>query len=473
MTELDKIAREWQIKEKDISENCLYTGNTKHVRSKKALLRSLGSLEKYNCYYIFDDFTKNYRRKIKLTDDLVKKIKLKDTTTLCGYFTIDTIKSMLPIKLYPLDLTDELQDNIEFLCDNGLLTYVKYKTCNLNEKTIKCLYNKWARNNAVVMNQLFENPNIDPEYLINLLCIDKLSFLRTTYATHVLVNPKFQLDKYVDDMLKIIKDRFQNINDYNIIDIIQAKSCNDEIFIKCMNNVNKSKYFTQLRYNNIYETLSSDVILKYLDQKYLNPVLMYMCHKQDIKTNDYLYSAWYKYYQMRDSFIEQLRNKKIPTNYNLMCNYCAYVVKHIQLTKKNICYVIDKNDLLGRMEYIYMNPTLTPELIDHYYETTKDKYYGRFFNWCKCKHIDTNTIIKLLYKHKNKINNNVYARTDLPINVLIYIVGTPNNRICKNIYITNDILLKYNIKPCAHYLRSNLMHLDPRYVKQPSYTVEI
>lgn len=482
VTKLDKIyyyyGNVFQSK-RLLSANLLFTQSAvRTVTSRNELIRCLQDNKRIA---ILCRRSRKYKRNcnVILDDELINKAMPRfvlfgeNKEIFYGKFSYATLKKYEKYNLYPIEMTSDLEDNLEYVFKKTFLHGMKLTNYPFRLESINIILRGlskyrdqitklWPRLNHIyyVCKQLIINNYVNPQYLIDTMQGND-DLKNINLRDEMFKNKRF-------DLMSFLKKN--HMYGADIILILNSPVLTDEIFLHIKTIIDRY-YFCIYDVVGIYQTLSLNVLLENFNQ--LNVILMYKYKNHIIKKPGYYFSIWYDFPEFRDEFIKVLSTNTIRDNFSYYSDkYAEYVVKHINLNEEIIKKISSHVTMMTKLAKIYKNPTITVDIIHLLY-----KYccYDVNNTWFLTKYIPIKDICDLLrlYKHRTQLTY-IYNRVDLPFNLLVYLTdGKLSRKACKNIYITKDLIAEYNIKPSFILLRKNMFHLDPRYIKQPSHTVEI
>lgn len=447
-SELEKIIHEFNIKY-DMSRNPNYRCVFRSIKGRRAFER---------CY----QYDKNTRYMLKLSckpsDEkyITKLIDSGITVSLYGKFTykfvekvVQILKQNGPCSSYEIHIVD--MGDLDYK-EYDYADHIDFTSCKIQPRQIETLFEQFKdRNTNYIIGELVKNDNVDPEIVAEIAKVDILSYL-----FHGLIyNKKFNVVKYADKIINLYNKQFKYISI-----LLESPNVTEAIFLDCMYQASPEEINKLNIKPHLYKNLSLDVILRYF--RNIDPVLLYKYKKYKIysKKVNSKYGVWYRYPQFRDEFV-----KKSDWHIRHISYYASYVIKNIQFTKEDSWYFYNNHTRVF-IKNAYKNKHLTSSIVKQLFDDGPG-----ISRWYKNYNIPINEVVELVKNDRSQIP---YNRKDIPISVLLELTNnSPDYRICSNIYLTREIMLKYSIKPCNKLLTRNLFSLDPLYIKQPSYTISL
>lgn len=471
-SELVKIQIIYCLDETRLSSNPVYNISTRRYISNVRQLRKCYKYHKDDMYdinrYIIN---LNYSDK----DMLVNLVKSEKISIQNKCICIPLDKDL--IHLLPASHTSEFTKFNEDLTKEIMRSHMygrsPFRKSKLSPQSLHVILNELS-----TMSNDINNTHV--EYCIMALVQNK----------HIDINPvirHFNIYEKMQDELKtnnhawyqmlhaIIIHKSTNINEYlkYICEypriFLSSPNLTNEIFgiivAEWKRNITAMRDFG-IKNANIYKTLPLDTLIKYFE---IDPYLVYKYKGYDQpeeKIQDKfkrLYTNWYLFPQYRDKFCKYDKHD----NYNNK-RYVSFIMSRCQISRELIESISEHH--IPRYPHLYKNLTMTVEFVESIMQENPFQLPYWYLNY----NIHIKDVVRIINKYKKFIRRfRLYSRKDLPINLLLELIDKPNHKICKNIYVTTEILLKYGITPNISYLKFNLMHLDPLYIKQPLCSIDI
>lgn len=311
-----------------------------------------------------------------------------------------------------------------------------------------------------------------------------------------------KLEKLINENFRSLLPYYEKtINQYKIIRIAKYKGINgiEEI----CNVVNRENYITRTEVGYILNlpltdhhiNMLFDKISRFINAYCNNTEYLFRSHPLLYKNlsaeclKKYFNADWFVLYKYKGikknslllDIFSDCNDNYVKTHTKFIeYKYYGYCIINTTLTLEKIESIIGHVDLYHYKKKIIKNPTLTFELISQIFQLDNYKYCISLTDW------------RYWFLNKSRDGNYLYTpeqvmsimdkydyypsylgkREDLPIQYVLQCYDY-KKYICKNIYLTADVMIKYGIKPNVKQLKYNLFHLHPSYKRQHRYSMEI